>query len=451
MAKILIIEDNLDLCEQVGLWLEAEAYEIEVVHDGLTGSSRLSQFDYDLIMLDWDLPGKNGVELCRQYREQGGMAAVLMLTGKGETSEKEEGLDAGADDYLTKPFDLVELSARIRAILRRQERSKRMAAVKAVPKIAELKVCPGCGASFSREIVECGSCCCPLRLRVVDENIGTIIGERYELLSVIARGGTASVYLGRQKLIKRAVAVKLLHADNFQDERQRKRFAREAEAAGRLEHQRIAAVHDFGLAEDGRPFLVMAYVDGKSLYEILLENVTLEWRRAVRLFAQICEALSHAHGKGVVHRDLKPANIMVEQVGEPEESIRLVDFGIARLRPLNDDEVEKLTQDGEFFGTVYYMSPEQCLGREPDERSDIYSLGCIMYEVLTGLPPIRGKNALDTIQAHLSLPVLSCREARPDCSFPAWLNDAVMRCLAKEPADRYQSCLELLSVLNGSR
>jgi CheY-like chemotaxis protein/tRNA A-37 threonylcarbamoyl transferase component Bud32 len=448
MAKILIVEDDRDLCEQVCLWLDSEAYEVEAVHDGLAGSTRLAQADYDLVMLDWDLPGRSGVELCRLYRQQGGMAAVLILTGKGEINEKEEGLDAGADDYLTKPFDLVELSARVRALLRRQERSKRMAQAKEPPKIIEVKVCPGCGASFPKEANECDACRCALRLRVVDQNIGTTIGERYELLSVIARGGTASVYLGRQKLIKRAVAVKVLHADNFKDERQRKRFAREAEAVGRLDHAHIAAVHDFGLAEDGRPFLVMTYIDGQSLYEMLLENVTLDWRRAVRLFGQICDALVHAHAKGVVHRDLKPANVMVERPGEPAEAIRLVDFGIARLRPVNDDEIEKLTQDGEFFGTVYYMSPEQCLGQEPDERSDIYSLGCIMYEVLTGLPPIRGKNALDTIQAHLSANVLPCREARPDFALPEWLDAAVMRCLAKQPVGRYQSCRDLLSDLS---
>jgi len=227
----------------------------------------------------------------------------------------------------------------------------------------------------------------------------------------------------------------------------RKRFEREAEIAGRLEHPHIAAVHDFGITDDNRQFLVMAFVNGLSLSDLLIEEPILSWRRAVNLFKQVCEALKHAHEQGVLHRDIKPANIMVEGVGTSSERVKLVDFGIAKLKPLFNERIEKLTNQGDIFGTFEYMSPEQCLGKEPDERSDIYALGCVMYETLTGLPPIFGTNALEIIQKHLDFQPPTCREAQPQVDLPQKLDLMVCRCLAKDPADRYSTVADLLSEL----
>src|SRR4030095_9744576 len=195
-------------------------------------------------------------------------------------------------------------------------------------------------------------------------------------------------------------------------------------------------------------FLVMSYVDGLSLCGLLESEPILEWRRAVRLFKQVCAGLDHAHKQGVIHRDLKPANVMIERVGTEAESVKLVDFGIAKLKPQFNEQVEKLTQDGAIFGTCHYMSPEQCIGREPDERSDIYALGCVMYEVVTGLPPIRGVIMLETIQEHLYTVPPRCREVRPEVNLPEQLDSIISRCLAKEASERYQSVAELAADLN---
>jgi DNA-binding response OmpR family regulator/tRNA A-37 threonylcarbamoyl transferase component Bud32 len=447
MGRILIVEDDVDLSEQVSLWLEGESHEVDVANDGLTACTRLKESDYDLLVLDWDLPGKKGVDICREYRDDGGMAAVLMLTGRGQSSDKEEGLDAGADDYLTKPFDLVELAARARALIRRVERSGKLAKKKQPPRVVEMMVCPQCGSSFNSEIETCNECFIALKLRVLDENIGTTIGARYEILSVIARGGAGAVYLGRHNLMKRTVAIKLLHQNVMDNEKLYKRFQREAEATARLEHPGIAAIHDFGIADDSRPFLVMSYIYGYSLHEILLAETFLEWPRAVRLFIQVADALTHAHQQGVVHRDLKPANIMVEKYDTADECIKLVDFGIAKLKPADDEAVEKLTQDGDIFGTVFYMSPEQCRGEEPDNRADIYSLGCIMYEVVTGVSPIRGTNVLEIIQEHLSTVPPLCGALRPDLNLPAELDAVIEKAMAKDKTQRYQSTAEVSAAL----
>ncbi len=451
MGRILVVEDDTQLSQDMGIWLVSEKYEVDVVNDGLEAAQRLTESDYELLILDWDLPGKQGVDVCRDYRDDGGRAAVLMLTGRGSSLDKEQGLDAGADDYLTKPFDLVELSARVRALLRRVERTGKLAPKKGPPKVVEIMVCAQCGSSFAKDITVCPGCNRALQIRVLDENIGTTIGGRYEILSVIAAGGAGSVYLGRQTLMKRTVAIKLMlesGATIVGDEIGRKRFEREAEVTGRLDHPHIAAVYDFGISDDDRPFLVMSYVDGKSLSGLLEAEAILEWRRAVRLFKQICEGLDHAHRQGVIHRDLKPANVMIERLGTEAESVKLVDFGIAKLKPQFNEQVEKLTQDGAIFGTCHYMSPEQCLGREPDERSDIYALGCMMYEVVTGLPPIRGVNMLETIQEHLCTIPPRCREVRPEANLPEQLDSIIARCLAKDPAERYQSVAELGVALN---
>jgi DNA-binding response OmpR family regulator/tRNA A-37 threonylcarbamoyl transferase component Bud32 len=448
MARILVVEDNTELREDLEFWLTGDEHEVDAFCDGNDAAKRLTEADYDLLILDWDLPGKHGIEICREYRDQGGLSAVLMLTGRGTGTEKEQGLDAGADDYLTKPFDLQELSARVRALLRRVERSGKLAAKKAPPKLVEMMVCPRCGTSFSKDATICDTCNVDLKLRILDENIGTTIGGRYEIMSVIARGGGGSVYLGRQKLMKRTIAIKLLLEGAGGKELLRKRFEREAEASGRLDHPNIATVHDFGVTDDDRPFLIMSYIDGYSLHEVMEAEVILEWRRAVNLFKQVCAAHDHAHKHGVVHRDLKPANIMVERVGTADEFVKLVDFGIAKLKPIHQEEMDKLTRDGDIFGTFEYMSPEQCLGKEPDHRSDIYSLGCVMYEVITGMPAIHGSNPLDTIQEHLDTIPTPCRQTRPELELPEALDRIVCRCLAKDPAERFQSAAELASALN---
>jgi serine/threonine-protein kinase len=223
-----------------------------------------------------------------------------------------------------------------------------------------------------------------------------------------------------------------------------RRFQLEAQAASRLKHPNVIIVHDFGITPEGQPYMVMDFLSGRSMVDFLDETPQIEPSRAKRIFSQVASGLAHAHKSGVVHRDVKPNNIIIDFDHAGEESVKLVDFGIAKM--INDAESpqQRLTRAGECFGTAMYMSPEQCRGKDVDQRSDIYSLGCVMFEALTGLPPFEGDNELDTLQMHLMQEPPTLRERRPDLQIPGEFEFVIKKCLSKEPEDRYQSMDELI-------
>ncbi len=249
------------------------------------------------------------------------------------------------------------------------------------------------------------------------------------------------VYKAWQEGLKRSVAVKVLRHQFLNDEMSVKRFQQEAIAASRLAHPHIVALHDYGSTGDGYLFMVMDVIDGRSLAQEEREKKTIGVDRSIKIIIQVCEALEHAHRNGVVHRDLKPGNIMLTNFhGEPDY-VKLVDFGIAKL--LVKEEDQELTQKGEVFGSPLYMSPEQCLGEDLDGRSDIYSLGTVLYEALTGFVPHLGRNAIETIDMQIHKDPMSFASKRPDIYIPERLESVVFRALAKDPAARQQSMKEL--------
>lgn len=266
-----------------------------------------------------------------------------------------------------------------------------------------------------------------------DPLIGTLVAEKYRILEVIGRGGMGVVYRAEHELMERVVAIKMLLPQLLADENAVPRFQREARAASRLNHPNIIALHDFGLTEDGLPYLVMDYIDGKSLAEILKDEGQLGVQRSIHIFTQVCDALAHAHDLGIVHRDLKPGNIMIIQKKDEKESIKVVDFGVAKMYEGEDDvEAQRLTTTGELFGSPVYMSPEQCQGLALTPRSDIYSLGCVIYETLTGKLPHCGRTVLETISRQMQSPAKPFSEARPDLYIPDWLETAVFQTLEKD-------------------
>lgn len=264
--------------------------------------------------------------------------------------------------------------------------------------------------------------------------------ERWQIIDFIGEGGMSSVYKARHVVMGKIAAIKLLHPHLALRGQSALRFQQEAKAVSVIEHPNVVAVHDCGLTEQGTPFMVMEYLEGESLSAFIQREGPLPAARALPIFFQICDALQHAHSKGIVHRDLKPSNVML--VGENREQVKIVDFGIAKVIPLDKDEanqMHQLTQTGEVFGSPLYMSPEQCLGAKLDSRSDIYSMGCLMYEVLTGAPPFRGESYMETMFKQVN------DNPKPYAGTVAEkkIESVVMKALEKKAENRFQSMAEL--------
>jgi serine/threonine protein kinase len=274
-----------------------------------------------------------------------------------------------------------------------------------------------------------------------EEAVGSILGGKYEIGAFLGAGGMSTVYKAKHVLTGKIVAIKLMHGKLLNDATSLRRFQQEAKAASRLNHANAITVHDMGIAGE-QPYLVMDYLDGEPLSATIRAAGKLEPKRAVHIFIQACDALSAAHKMGIIHRDLKPSNIMLVVHDGLPDYVKLVDFGIAKITAQEGD-AQKLTTTGEVFGSPLYMSPEQASGRSLDVRSDIYSMGCLMYEALMGHAPLEGDNVIMTLFKQLSEmpPPLSGLDA--DIRLTNWLNQILMKCLEKDPAKRYQTVDEL--------
>jgi len=254
------------------------------------------------------------------------------------------------------------------------------------------------------------------------------LADRYELLGHIARGGMADVYEARDTLLGRRVAVKVLHSQFSSDEAFVKRFRREAQAAANLSHPNIVGIYDWG-QEGATYFIVMELVEGRSLRDVLREEGPLLPRRAIEISAEVAAALSVAHRSGLVHRDIKPGNMLLAADG----TVKVTDFGIARAW----DDSSELTKTGAVIGTATYFSPEQAQGSPADERSDIYALGVVMYEMLTGRPPFSGESPVAVAYQHVSS--LAAQPSLDNPDVPPELDGIVMRALDKDPDGRFQT------------
>ncbi|MBI5175735.1 MAG: protein kinase [Candidatus Melainabacteria bacterium] len=273
-----------------------------------------------------------------------------------------------------------------------------------------------------------------------DELVGTTYLGKYELISVLGAGGMGVIYKARQVFLDRVLAIKMLK-NKFASPKARMRFHQEAKAAAALNHPGIVAINDFGIDDEDRPYMVMEYVQGVTLADIvkMSPQSILPLREALPVFIEMLDPMAVAHSHGVVHRDIKPSNIMLALREDGTVQIKLLDFGIAKMRDLDDHTIQDLTKTGEALGTPLYMSPEQIKGTRVDSRADIYSFGCVMYMCLTGVPPFVGENKLHTMDKHVSEVPLTLKEASIGLDFPPELEACVMRCLAKEPEQRYQS------------
>jgi serine/threonine protein kinase len=265
-------------------------------------------------------------------------------------------------------------------------------------------------------------------------------GCRFETLELIGEGGMGIVYKVRDISLKKQFAVKVLRSSLAADKQALKRFQREADAATKLNHPGLVAVYEQGVLADGTPFLVMDFVEGLNLAQVIETNGKIECERAIRIFDQVLEALEHVHASGLIHRDVKPRNIILSKTENGDDQIKLVDFGIARDTTHDGSITSGVTQTGDFLGSPFYMSPEQCQGLELEHRSDIYSSGCVLYEMLTGKTPFASPNPVKVVVGHISEkptpPSSAVAEKHPHF---VELDLIVLKCLEKSPDKRYQS------------
>lgn len=298
----------------------------------------------------------------------------------------------------------------------------------------------------------------------------SILAGRYELSDEIGSGGMGKVFRAIDHENESVCAVKVMHSHLKKEAVSRKRFEQEAQVALGLSHENIVAVTNFGITELDEPFIVMEYLEGKALSDLLQEQRRLSLEQFSAIFTRICSGLSYAHTANVVHRDMKPSNIML--VGGDPSQVKIVDFGIAKvckssgeicptssailsamprtLEALNSDEMEllqKLTQTGEVFGSPLYLSPEQCYGMEADCRSEVFSLGCMMFESLTGTAPLRGKNAMETLMERINNSAPSINAVDPLLTFPSGVERIVACALQQNPNKRFQTVADLLQAL----
>jgi eukaryotic-like serine/threonine-protein kinase len=307
-----------------------------------------------------------------------------------------------------------------------------------------MKICPKCGAEYPDTTTLCPADGIALE-KTGDSLLGQTLAGKYRIEERLNEGGMGAVYRGTHVLMDKTVAVKVLHPSLAADEKIVARFSREARAASRISHPHALSVTDFGESEDGVVFLVMEYLSGQTLKEVIRQEGPMPLARVVEIIRQVGGALEAAHSQGVVHRDLKSENIMLLSSSGPDYA-KVLDFGIAKIKEPEGTYDPSLTAPDLVIGTPQYMSPEQCsVSPGIDARSDIYSLGVIIYEMLVGHVPFTGESPTAIMLKHLQEAAPSVLAERPD--LPATLERIVMRALAKRPEDRYQSVKELLEDL----
>lgn len=297
------------------------------------------------------------------------------------------------------------------------------------------------------------------RAPALDEHVGKIFDEKYKIDRLIAKGGMGRVYLATQYPLERPVAIKILKKE-FQssDPQFVRRFFLEASIAAQLSHPHTITVFDYGEAESGELYIAMEYLRGRSLSKVLKQDGAFPAVRSIKLATQICRALREAHNMGIIHRDLKPGNVFLLDDGEDEGGYaKVLDFGLVKLfTPENSEEQnlgmldegdDELTRTGTLLGSPKYMSPEQIKGKRLDPRTDIYSFGIILYQMITGTAPFSGATGVDVIYKHINHPVPPVHSMNADADCPPELEDVVMKCLEKQRDDRYASLDELLVAL----
>ncbi len=320
--------------------------------------------------------------------------------------------------------------------------------------------CPQCNATVDDSQKFCPSCGTTLPGAsggetgepTVDPMIGQTMGGKYKVVRLLGEGGMGAVYEGEQQLgtTKRKVAIKTLHPHLSRDEKIKARFEREVGTIAELEHPNTIQVYDFGANEDGILYIVMEFLQGKSLADLLEKNGPMAPERVAKIMDQICGSLAEAHARGIVHRDLKPDNVVLVDRAGQKDFVKVLDFGIAKRSKEEDKNEQKLTQQGMVLGTPPYMSPEQFTGKPIDARSDIYSLAVMGYEMLTGRLPFQANTAWEWATQHMTQNPIPIETMAEGMRAPEAMRNAIRRALAKNPDDRFQTVSDFAAAFSGA-
>jgi len=309
-----------------------------------------------------------------------------------------------------------------------------------------LEPCPACerpNSDTARFCASCGLALTPVSgpgmiEAVADPLVGRVIADRYRILSLLGRGGMGVVYKVEHIHIGKLMAIKLLHGELSRDNDTLKRFKREAEAASHLDHRNTVQVFDFG-RDQGLTYLVMEFLDGQDFGWVIKHEGPLDFARAARICAQACSSIGQAHAAGIVHRDVKPENIMIIDGDDAPDMVKVLDFGLAKLR---DDGGQTITRAGAIIGTPYYMAPEHIRGEEVDARADIYSLGAVLYKAVAGVPPFWAASPMGVLTKHLTEDLIPPRERASRRDLPPETDAIVGKAMARDPERRYQTMRE---------
>ncbi|GEM_PF-1289313 len=264
--------------------------------------------------------------------------------------------------------------------------------------------------------------------------VGTVLADRYKVISVLGDGGMGRVYLGEHVTLRKKVAIKVLKQEFCHDRTNVERFLQEARAASMIRHENIVDIMDFGQVPGGSVFFVMELLEGADISEMLKSVGRLPWLRTRNILLQVVRALRAAHESGIIHRDVKPANVYVIERAGATDYVKVLDFGIAKV----DDSTSGLTRTGAVFGTAGYMAPEQACGDPVDSRTDVYAVGCMMFEMLTGQTPFPGTNFMRVLTQHMNDPAPLPREVAPDADISDEVETIILTALAKKQEDRFR-------------
>ncbi len=446
--SVLLVEDHTLFRVGIKASLDHDQ-SISVVGESDNGYDAVDKailLNPDVIVMDISMPVMNGLESTRIIKQRNSHSKIIMLTSHEGDDVIDTAFGMGASGFCRKDIGIAHLKNAIKAV---HAGNKWIDPGISLPSLIDNSfstllsssddLVSSTEAKLSNDTMWRPPSLNDRRYPLNSENhVIQSLDHKYENLGLLGEGGMSVVYKMRHRVLNKVFAVKFLRSACAKSESAVKRFPLEAKATSQLAHENIIGIHEYGFAADGSPYLVMDFIDGPSIADVLKKQKTIPECFARRIFRQTAEALAHAHDHGILHRDIKPGNVLLTPDGDGVLNAKLVDFGLAKF--LNGDAPSQdLTQSGEIVGSPLYMSPEQCCGKILDQRSDIYSLGCLMYEAICGKPPFHGSSVFDTMHMHLHDE--PHEPNRSLCS--STLSNIIYRCLRKNPDQRFGSAGEL--------
>ncbi len=437
-GRVVVVDDSSVNRMLLAGILEQANYDVRAAASGREALDVIEHVTPDIVLLDVQMPEMNGYEVCAMLKSRPRLAAipVVFISALEEVAEKLKGFEAGGVDYVTKPFEPAEILARVSTqvkLFRMQRELK--------DRNAELQ-------RRNEQLARAHERTEKMFLALSSALTGSVLDDTYRIDEKIGEGGFGAVFRGMHLGLQRPVAIKVLRPNPAADmTEQITRFRAEGVAACRVAHRNAVEVLDFGVSSEGIAYLVMELLSGRSIGSILRDTKKFPLSRCRDIGSAVCDALSAAHAAGIVHRDIKPDNVFVHANGDGSEIVKVVDFGIAKLLDVKPEDLVEATQLGAVIGTPPYMAPERLMGKAYDERSDIYSVGVLLYLMMSGELPFAAANASlgEMVMLHMTQDPRDLKELNAEV--PDRVANVVMQTLAMEAGDR-PSLREVRDVLS---